>query len=60
MEELSAAQRETLDREGYLVVEHVLDPSRDIGALMAEYEGVLDRVAAVRRGRLGRRGIWGS
>src|SRR5690349_11530333 len=42
---LSAAQREQLDREGYLVVEGVLDPARDIGPLLAEFEAVLGRVA---------------
>lgn len=43
---LSEAQRDLLATEGYLVVEGVLDPVHDIGPLMDEYAGVLDRIAA--------------
>ena len=42
---LSDAQRSQFAQEGYLVVENVLDPARDIGPVMAEYGGVLDRLA---------------
>lgn len=45
MATLSAAQRETLDREGYLVVEDVLDPARNIGPALTEYAQVLDDIA---------------
>ena len=31
--------------EGYLVVEDVLDPDRDLTPIIAEYAGVLDRLA---------------
>jgi phytanoyl-CoA hydroxylase len=41
---LSAAQLEQFDREGYLVVENVLDPKEDIAALFAEYSTVLDNI----------------
>lgn len=41
---LSAAQLEQFDREGYLVVEDVLDPKRDIAPLFAEYTAVLDEI----------------
>ena len=41
---LSAAQLEQLDREGYLVVEDVLDPHEDIAPLFAEYSAVLDEI----------------
>ncbi|MFZ0217700.1 MAG: phytanoyl-CoA dioxygenase family protein [Candidatus Dormiibacterota bacterium] len=34
-----------LDERGYLVVEDVLDPERDLRPLLAEYAAVLDRVA---------------
>ena len=42
---LSAAQREQFADEGYLVVEDVLDPVRDIAPVMAEYAEVLDGIA---------------
>lgn len=42
---LTDAQRRQFDREGYLVVEDVLDPEQDLAPVMAEYEGVLDRLA---------------
>lgn len=34
-----------LDERGYVVVEGVLDPERDLRPVLDEYEGVLDRVA---------------
>ena len=42
---LSVAQRETLDQEGYLVVESVFDPLRDIEPALSEYAQVLDDIA---------------
>jgi phytanoyl-CoA hydroxylase len=44
---LSEAQLQTLDREGYLVVEDVLDPTYDIAPLLAEYSDALDEVATM-------------
>ena len=44
---LSAAQLEQFDREGYLVVENVLDPKLDIEPLFAEYTAVLDGSSTV-------------
>ncbi|MGE3273331.1 MAG: hypothetical protein AB7P40_31650, partial [Chloroflexota bacterium] len=41
---LSAAQLEQFDREGYLVVENVLDPAKDIQPLFEEYSAVLDGI----------------
>ncbi|MGE3909136.1 MAG: phytanoyl-CoA dioxygenase family protein [Chloroflexota bacterium] len=41
---LSAAQLEQFDREGYLVVENVLDPVKDIQPLFEEYSAVLDGI----------------
>ncbi len=41
---LSAAQLEQFDREGYLVVENVLDPELDIEPLFKEYTVVLDEI----------------
>ncbi len=41
---LTAAQLEHFDREGYLVVEGVLDPQRDIKPLIDEYTAVLDGI----------------
>ena len=46
MRVLTSAQRRHFDEEGYVVVKDVLDPNRDIAALMAEYEDVLDGIAA--------------
>lgn len=45
MAALSAAQRDALTTEGYVVVDDVLDPARDVAPLLAEYAAVLDRVA---------------
>ena len=42
---LSATQRQRFDDEGFLVVEHVLDPEQDIAPLLAEYAEVLDGIA---------------
>jgi phytanoyl-CoA hydroxylase len=42
---LSAAQRRQFDVEGYVVVEDVLDPSRDLAPVLAEYDRVLDGIA---------------
>jgi phytanoyl-CoA hydroxylase len=42
---LSAAQLEAFDRDGYLVVEDLLDPTLDLDPVIAEYETVLDRLA---------------
>jgi phytanoyl-CoA hydroxylase len=42
---LSSTQREQFEAEGYLVVEDVLDPERDIAPVMEEYAGVLDGIA---------------
>jgi phytanoyl-CoA hydroxylase len=41
---LSATQLEQFDREGYLVVENVLDPTLDLAPLFAEYSAVLDGI----------------
>jgi hypothetical protein len=41
---LSAAQLAQFDRDGYLVVENVLDPRLDIEPLFAEYTAVLDGI----------------
>ncbi len=45
MAALSKAQVEQFRRDGYLVVEGVLDPVADIEPLIKEYEGVLDNLA---------------
>jgi ectoine hydroxylase-related dioxygenase (phytanoyl-CoA dioxygenase family) len=42
---LTAAQRQQFEAEGYLVVEDVLDPVRDIAPVIAEYAEVLDGIA---------------
>ena len=41
---LSAAQLAQFDRDGYLVVENVLDPVADIQPLFAEYTAILDGI----------------
>ena len=46
MRVLTSAQHERFREEGYLVVERVLDPDRDIAPVLAEYGEVLDRIAA--------------
>ncbi len=45
MSRLTPAQREHFDREGYLVVEDVLDPELDIAPIWDEYWGVVDEIA---------------
>jgi phytanoyl-CoA hydroxylase len=42
---LSRAQQEQFVQEGYVVVEDVLDPDRDIQPVLDEYAGVLDGIA---------------
>lgn len=42
---LSEEQLRQLEEEGYVVVEGVLDPARDIAPVWAEYEAVLDGIA---------------
>src|SRR3954454_19572123 len=46
MAHLTTEQVDQFWREGYLVVEHVLDPESDLDPIIAEYRGVLDRLAA--------------
>jgi phytanoyl-CoA hydroxylase len=41
---LSAAQLAQFDRDGYLVVENVLDPQHDLAPLFAEYSAILDGI----------------
>ncbi len=45
MSALSASQKDFFGREGYLVVEDVLDPARDLKLLMEEHGRILDRLA---------------
>ncbi len=45
MQVLTPAQRQQFERDGYLVVDDVLDPTRDIAPVMAEYADVVDRIA---------------
>jgi hypothetical protein len=45
MPQLTPAQIETFEREGYLVVPGLLDPEHDLDPVIREYEGVLDRLA---------------
>src|SRR5947209_12944059 len=45
MHTLSDTQRQHLAGEGYLVVDGVLDPLRDLQPLFREYEEVLDAIA---------------
>src|SRR5438128_10048687 len=46
MPALSPAQRAQLTAEGYVVVEDVLDPAQDLEPVIAEYQEVLDGIAA--------------
>jgi len=46
MRVLTAAELSHFQEEGYVVVEGVLDPDRDIAPVLAEYGEVLDRIAA--------------
>jgi len=43
---LTSAQREQFETLGYLVVDDVLDPARDIQPVLDEYDAVLDGIAA--------------
>jgi hypothetical protein len=45
MRVLTSAQLGQFKEEGYVVVEHVLDPDRDIAPVLAEYAEVLDGIA---------------
>ena len=45
MKTLTPEQLEHFDAHGYLVVEGLLDPVRDLDPVIREYEGVLDRLA---------------
>ena len=45
MRVLTPAQRQQFEHEGYLVVEDVLDPARDIAPIMTEYAEVVDGIA---------------
>jgi phytanoyl-CoA hydroxylase len=45
MPPLSAAQVRQFEEQGYLVVEHVLDPAQDLDPIIEEYKGVLDNLA---------------
>lgn len=42
---LSGEQRDHFQREGYLVVDDVFEPRRDLDPVLAEYDGVLERLA---------------
>lgn len=46
MAHLTQEQVEQFHRTGYLVVENLLDPVRDLDPVIAEYESVLDRLAS--------------
>lgn len=46
MKALTQDQLDRFEEEGWLVVEDVLDPDRDLAPVWAEYEEVLDRLAA--------------
>lgn len=45
MSGLSAEQIERFHTDGFLLVEDLFDPATDIGPILTEYEGVLDRLA---------------
>jgi phytanoyl-CoA hydroxylase len=42
---LTRSQLDAFDRDGYVVVEEVFQPERDLDPLLAEYDQVLDRLA---------------
>ena len=46
MKVLTPEQRRQFDDEGWLLVDDVLDPARDLAPVIDEYAGVLDRLAA--------------
>lgn len=43
---LNEEQQARFDRDGYVLLEGVLDPERDLDPVLAEYERVLDRLAS--------------
>src|SRR5581483_3049179 len=43
---LTEAQHHQLVEQGYLVLEHILDPITDLQPLLTEYDAVLDEIAA--------------
>lgn len=45
MASLAPTMADQFEQDGYLVVEGVLDPAQDLDPIIAEYEGVLDRLA---------------
>lgn len=45
MSKLTATQIARFNEEGYLVVEGLFDPRRDLDPIIQEYEGILDRLA---------------
>ena len=51
MAALTSDQVEQFQREGYLLVENMFDPVADIDPIIAEYQGVLDRLADELYGR---------
>ncbi|HTX53199.1 MAG TPA: phytanoyl-CoA dioxygenase family protein [Candidatus Baltobacteraceae bacterium] len=46
MRVLTSAQRTQFEEDGYLVVDGVLDPGQDLAPVLAEYEEVLNGIAA--------------
>ena len=46
MPKLTSSQIELFNEEGYLVVERLFDPKKDLQPVIEEYKGVLDRLAA--------------
>lgn len=45
MHTLTPTQRATYDDDGFIILPGLLDPARDLDPILAEYEGVLDRLA---------------
>ena len=45
MTKLTSAQIDDFNAQGYLVVEQLFDPVRDLDPIIREYEGILDRLA---------------
>jgi hypothetical protein len=41
---LTTSQLEQFDRDGYLVVEDVIDPLRDLGPVLGDYQQVLSGI----------------
>jgi phytanoyl-CoA hydroxylase len=46
MASLTAAEQRQFEEEGYVVVDDVFDPEQEFDPVTAEYDGVLDRLAA--------------